>query len=758
MAGAKFQYDESGGTFFYFLLSFEALVVLPCTYYFWPREHREQEQKRDKSLCHCDNCSIKNSRLRSKEPWRKAKLRFIKFLLLIGWTALFLTAYKVAHLQHDYVAYDPFKILQIDPSSSMAEIKRAYRRLSLVYHPDKETGDEKQFMMIAKAYAALTDEEARKNWEMYGNPDGPGATSFGIALPSWIVEKENSIWVLGLYALVFMVALPVAVGIWWYRSVKFGGDQVLLDTTQLYYYFIHKTPHMILKRVIMILAASLEFEKSHNSEIIERPSDNIEVPQLIKELSNLGEKNKERPLCFGYSIKARALLHAHLSRMKLPATTLEEDRLYIVKKCPYLLQEFVQCASQLTMLALAGRIPRMPSLDTMENAMKLCPLIVQALWDSKSSLLQLPHITEDMLRHFTTRKRNIRSLRNLACMKSDDRRALLRSLNDDQYDDVMNVIAKMPLLSVEVKSEVLDDEDSCTITAGAIVTVTATLIRKHMSTLFDQEVVQETEYIDDFTEDNEVAPYPNGICDHNQIRKSKGGWEKKKEERRKKKSRGGRTKQKRGSAKPSANVHYKKEEKSKTTRCSDESDSETNSESEAGGSSHSGSADHDESSEPKSTRDKNEKEEDAEWEKFQQKVSKKDKALETKSKRSHSVHCPFFPEDKQEYWWVYLADKKKHALITVPYLVTNLVETEVVELKFTAPPKPGVYSYSVIVRNDSYIDFDVVKNIKLDVKEAKELDMTKSQWDVSEEEEEKDEEESAVEDSDLATEDELVTE
>lgn len=60
---------------------------------------------------------------------------------------------------------------------------------------------------------ALTDDEARRNWEKYGNPDGPGAMSFGIALPSWIVEKENSVWVLGLYALVFMVALPTAVSI-----------------------------------------------------------------------------------------------------------------------------------------------------------------------------------------------------------------------------------------------------------------------------------------------------------------------------------------------------------------------------------------------------------------------------------------------------------------------------------------------------------------------------------------------------------------
>lgn len=65
--------------------------------------------------------------------------------------------------------------------------------------------------MLICWFKALTDEEARRNWEKYGNPDGQGAMSFGIALPSWIVEKENSVWVLGLYSLVFLIALPVVV-------------------------------------------------------------------------------------------------------------------------------------------------------------------------------------------------------------------------------------------------------------------------------------------------------------------------------------------------------------------------------------------------------------------------------------------------------------------------------------------------------------------------------------------------------------------
>lgn len=38
----------------------------------------------------------------------------------------------------------------------------------------------------------LTDDAVRENWEMYGNPDGQQAAKFGIALPAWIVDENNS--------------------------------------------------------------------------------------------------------------------------------------------------------------------------------------------------------------------------------------------------------------------------------------------------------------------------------------------------------------------------------------------------------------------------------------------------------------------------------------------------------------------------------------------------------------------------------------
>ena len=170
---------------------------------------------------------------------------------------------------------------------------------------------------------------ARSNWETYGNPDGPSSISFGIALPSWIVEMKNSVLVLGLYGLLFMVALPVSVGMWWYRSDRYSGD-ILIFAQKVYFYFFGKTTHMPVKRILMILGASGEFHHRNNSEIHERHSDNIEVPKLMKKLPQLNEKNKEIPLCLSYSIKARCLLHAHLSRLDLPSNTLEEDRLAVV--------------------------------------------------------------------------------------------------------------------------------------------------------------------------------------------------------------------------------------------------------------------------------------------------------------------------------------------------------------------------------------------------------------------------------------------
>jgi len=72
----------------------------------------------------------------------------------------------------------------------------------------------------------------------------------------------------------------------------------------------------------------------------------------------------------------------------------------------------------------------------------------------------------------------VKTLQQLARMKDEDRKSLLRTLSDEQYKDVIRVLSNMPLLHVEVTTEVVDDEDQHVVTAGAIITVTVLLVRK----------------------------------------------------------------------------------------------------------------------------------------------------------------------------------------------------------------------------------------------------------------------------------------
>lgn len=66
---------------------------------------------------------------------------------------------------------DYYKILGVSKDASADDVKKAYRKLAVKYHPDKNPGNkeaEEKFKKMSEAYAVLSDQEKRKQYDNYG--------------------------------------------------------------------------------------------------------------------------------------------------------------------------------------------------------------------------------------------------------------------------------------------------------------------------------------------------------------------------------------------------------------------------------------------------------------------------------------------------------------------------------------------------------------------------------------------------------------
>ena len=77
---------------------------------------------------------------------------------------------------------DLYAVLEVEPTASLEELKRAYRRLARKYHPDSNSGDatsEAHFKEVSQAYEILSDSERRANYDRFGSDSGAGGNPFG---------------------------------------------------------------------------------------------------------------------------------------------------------------------------------------------------------------------------------------------------------------------------------------------------------------------------------------------------------------------------------------------------------------------------------------------------------------------------------------------------------------------------------------------------------------------------------------------------
>ncbi len=188
---ADYNYDDTGAIFNFFLLTLLGILLIPYTL-------AGKKKKLQKTLKKTDSST-----------------RYL--ILAVGWALMGMVLYRTFTMEIvEEKLWNPFEILGVDESAEKSSVKKAFRALSLKFHPDKVAAEEKEasekkFVDISKAYKILTDEEAKKKFDETGNPDGTETFKLGLALPKWLVEKENHMLVLFLYSLIFGLGLPFAV-------------------------------------------------------------------------------------------------------------------------------------------------------------------------------------------------------------------------------------------------------------------------------------------------------------------------------------------------------------------------------------------------------------------------------------------------------------------------------------------------------------------------------------------------------------------
>ena len=458
------EYDNSA--FYYFGISMCVLYLIPSCYFslkrilfgcFFTDHLLDQHDVR------CEK-ELEKIRKLQAEKTKWSNIFTIPFLFNLVLTCVILYAFAtMLYLVKDdghIKSFDPFEILGISSGSTEKEIKKAYRKQSLMYHPDKNPGDsvaEGKFMMIAKAHEALTDEVSKANYEKFGNPDGRQSLQLSIGLPTFLLDPNNHGVIMFVYLLILVIVIPSVVALWYSNSKKYGDSMIMYDTYGFYNYALSENSH--LKMFPEILAGSAEFR-----EIPSRPEDAKELTELLQHFKTGSQMMQKMKYQHPIIVKSNLLLHAHVHRHTLSAP-LRKDLNAMLKNSFRLLDGMFEIAT------MKGW------LQTTINVIDFMQLMTQALWVKDSSLRQLPNFKDEEIKHCMSGKGGTKTITDFIASSPETRKGM-NNFSDEEREEVNRVCGILPSVTMDLHIGV-DDEEG--IAEGDVVTLTITLTRNNVT-------------------------------------------------------------------------------------------------------------------------------------------------------------------------------------------------------------------------------------------------------------------------------------
>eukprot|EP01025_Chloroclados_australasicus_P025203 TRINITY_DN2518_c0_g1_i1.p1 TRINITY_DN2518_c0_g1~~TRINITY_DN2518_c0_g1_i1.p1 ORF type:complete len:738 (-),score=149.14 TRINITY_DN2518_c0_g1_i1:294-2507(-) len=376
--------------------------------------------------------------------------------------------------------FDPYEILQLQKGANETQVKQAYRKLSLVWHPDKNKSPEapNKFNEINNAYKALSDPIARENYERYGHPDGPTGTDIGVALPEWFFTSDQTRAPVLLSLLVVLgVLTPLGVMACYLGKSKniTGPNQVMMETKYWWLYDarVGIKEAQSLKNVPDTIMICMEFLLLPTTQ--DQGPGLIELQRLCQQYyPDLKDKASKFYKRKGGIVKAHLIMLAHMQRHGPSLDkALQKDYQFVSQKLLLLTEEFIKLSGiPRTRTGQGWVTPFLAGVDFMQSLVRAVPLAVRKTngvsETSQAPLLQLPHLTVENAKRLQRKKG--KGLEELQYLSEEELDEQLRaaSFRTSQIKDIRTTLLAIPVIALHgYKISVEDEED---IKVGDIVT------------------------------------------------------------------------------------------------------------------------------------------------------------------------------------------------------------------------------------------------------------------------------------------------
>eukprot|EP00917_Polyrhabdina_sp_WS-2016_P002704 GHVP01005810.1.p1 GENE.GHVP01005810.1~~GHVP01005810.1.p1 ORF type:complete len:548 (+),score=92.48 GHVP01005810.1:706-2349(+) len=424
----EYEYDTNG-SFGYFSITILGVVAIALTITSWQMSQENNKESKD---CGCEKCLRNLSILKSKQG--ATVQDWLKRSAIMCWVLLGLIFAILLKRETIDASYNPYEILGISTLASEQTIKKHFRKLSILHHPDKVQEDKKdgaqeKFLELQRAYKALTDPEARKNWEEYGNPDGRKEIATGIALPSWILKRGiSSIFIL-IYLCLFFIGVPFIGSIVWKNIKRTGG--VSVDEMHRIYELLRDTTNE--KRLINILCQNEDFKKIVNIEQGLKEKYDCLFDEFLLKYRKIMKEDYTKPKEFDEKWKqaVSVFIYSHIFGMNI-----KDDVLYGIRS--ELVSRILKNLSGASKMAILKRWE-----TPFTAAINLNRSLLHGVHWRAHELMQLPYLTNEKIESLAED-----SIKVLKSMDEADRRANFKVLQDKEYTVMNKFLMDIPTIKV----------------------------------------------------------------------------------------------------------------------------------------------------------------------------------------------------------------------------------------------------------------------------------------------------------------------